>query len=229
MWPFCFTTVHLRAAERRRVDPPEKPEKFFAMKGTRLSTRSNKRNLKRTSLTSAVLLVIALVVFAASQCGIDLSGSNENSTNTSSTAATSTTSTTSTLQAATVERVVDGDTIIVEVDGQRERVRLIGLDTPESVAPEEYRNTEEGMEASDHTKSILPAGTTVWLEQDVSDVDQYDRLLRYVWLEEPTDSNNEDEVVAKMLNAQLIADGWAVAKDYEPDTKWSELFHSLEA
>ncbi len=132
------------------------------------------------------------------------------------------------LEEATVERVVDGDTIIVDMDDDRYRVRFIGMDTPESVAPEEERNTKEGVLASDHTKEVLPAGTTVWLEKDVSDTDKYDRLLRYVWLECPTNPNDENEVKDKMLNAQLVADGWAKAKSYPPDTKWDNLFASLE-
>ena len=66
---------------------------------------------------------------------------------------------------ATVVRVVDGDTIDVTVDGTEERVRLIGIDTPETVKP----NTPVecfGPEASAHTKELLPAGTPVYLERD---------------------------------------------------------------
>lgn len=132
------------------------------------------------------------------------------------------------LTEATVVRVVDGDTLVVDIAGTENRVRLIGIDAPESVHPDESRNTEEGKTASEHLTETLTEGTTVWLERDVSDTDRYDRLLRYVWLEKPTNSNSASEAEAKMLNARLVAEGYAEAKDYDPDTKWSELFHSLE-
>lgn len=134
----------------------------------------------------------------------------------------------SNLRQATVVRVVDGDTLVVDIDGEGERkVRLIGIDTPESVHPERDKNSEDGVRASEHTEEILPPGTVVWLERDVSDTDAYDRLLRYVWLEEPDDQNDPEEVRDKMLNARLVADGWARAVDYPPDTKWSDVFHDL--
>ena len=132
------------------------------------------------------------------------------------------------LQQATVERVVDGDTIIVELDGVEQRVRLIGIDTPESVHPDESRNTEAGDVASDHTKSIVKSGDRVYLQKDVSDTDKYDRLLRYVWLEKPTDTNNESEIKTKMLNAILISEGYAEPKEYEPDTAYADTFERLE-
>lgn len=133
------------------------------------------------------------------------------------------------LEVATVERVVDGDTLKVDLNGSQERVRLIGVNAPESVHPDKTKNTQEGATASDHVKSILSPGDTVWLQKDVSDVDQYDRLLRYVWLEVPTDANSEEEARAKMLNAVLVADGYADAKRYEPDVAYADLFEQLEA
>lgn len=132
------------------------------------------------------------------------------------------------LQQATVERVVDGDTIIVDLDGVEQRVRLIGIDTPESVHPDESRNSEAGDVASDYTKSIVKQGETVYLQKDVSDTDKYDRLLRYVWLEKPTDTNNESEIKTKMLNAILISEGYAEPKEYEPDTAYADTFERLE-
>src|SRR5438132_8306846 len=81
---------------------------------------------------------------------------------------------------AAVERVVDGDTIIVHIGGRRERVRLIGIDTPESVKP----NTPVqcfAIEASNRTKALLPPGTPVRLVADVEQRDKYKRLLAYVY------------------------------------------------
>ena len=135
-----------------------------------------------------------------------------------------------TLQAATVERVVDGDTIVVSLNGESKKVRLIGIDTPESVHPDTSKNTEEGKTASDHLKEMLTAKTEVWLEKDISDTDKYDRLLRYVWLTKPdtTIPYTVDYIKPKMLNAILVSDGYAKAKDFPPDTKYSKVFHSLE-
>ena len=82
---------------------------------------------------------------------------------------------------ATVTRVVDGDTLAVEVSGDEERLRLIGVDTPESVATDRP-NECFGHEASEHLADLLPAGTPVRLERDVEARDRYDRLLAYVYL-----------------------------------------------
>ena len=124
-----------------------------------------------------------------------------------------------------VVRVVDGDTLKMKVLGNdNAMVRLVGMDTPESVAPEESRNCEEGVIAADYTKSLVAPGQTVWLSRDVSDTDQYGRLLRYVWLERPDDPSSESEIAGKMLNAILVRDGYAQVKRYKPDTTLHDLF-----
>ncbi len=129
------------------------------------------------------------------------------------------------LQQAQVVRVVDGDTLKVSVPGEADAtVRLIGMDTPESVAADEARNCEEGRIASDYAKSLVAPGQTVWLSRDVSDVDRYGRLLRYVWLERPDDPADEGEIAGKMLNAILVRDGYAQVKRYKPDTTLHDLF-----
>ncbi len=81
---------------------------------------------------------------------------------------------------AIVSHVVDGDTIDVVVGGHRERVRLIGINTPETVDP---RRPVEcfGHEASLYTSSLLPEGTEVDLVRDVEPRDAYGRLLAYVY------------------------------------------------
>lgn len=129
---------------------------------------------------------------------------------------------------AQVVRVVDGDTIQVDLDGERQRVRLIGINCPESVAEEEYRNTAEGVDASDFTKSIVSEGDTVWLQSDQNDTDQYDRLLRYVWIELPTDPFDEDEIAGKMLNAILVSEGYAEARVYDNDDLYADELDDLE-
>ena len=95
-------------------------------------------------------------------------------------------------------RVVDGDTIVVNIDGVKEKVRLIGVDTPETVHPTkpvEYF----GKEASDFTKSMVE-GKPVRLEYDWQKRDRYGRLLAYVYLEDGT-----------FLNAEIVKQGYGFA------------------
>lgn len=132
------------------------------------------------------------------------------------------------LEPAEVVRVVDGDTIRVLVDGDEYPLRMIGIDTPESVHADESKNTEAGVEASEYTKAQLTAGQTVYLETDVSNTDKYGRLLRYVWLELPEDPSDETEIREKMYNARLLLEGYANAYRYGDDTKHYDLFLQLE-
>ncbi len=98
---------------------------------------------------------------------------------------------------AKVVRVVDGDTLLVESGGRKERVRLLKVDTAESVAPEEYRNTAEGKLASDFTKRELE-GRQVTLEYDPEEpMDQYGRRLVYVFVE------------GENFNVRLVREGWS--------------------
>lgn len=103
-----------------------------------------------------------------------------------------------------VERVVDGDTIIVLRDGAEERVRLLGIDTPESVKPDSPVECF-GPEASARTAELL-TGRSVWLESDPTQdpVDQYGRTLAYAWLDEST-----------LVNLLLVAEGYAYEYTYD--------------
>lgn len=135
------------------------------------------------------------------------------------------------LEEVTLVRVVDGDTLVVRFDtGEDEKVRLIGINTPESVAPNSYRtkNTKEGEEVSKYVKTMLEDVSTVYLQSDTSDRDKYDRLLRYVWLDIPDDVYDKSEIKEKMLNAILVEDGIAEVATYEPDTTYADLFEELE-
>jgi micrococcal nuclease len=110
-----------------------------------------------------------------------------------------------------VERVVDGDTIIANIDGESIRIRFIGIDTPESVNSDDSKNCEYGKVSSKYTKKLL-TGKKVSLVYDTSKKDIYGRTLAYVYL------GNE------MVNYNLVANGYAVAKEYVPNTKYSSLF-----
>ncbi|MGI6546270.1 MAG: thermonuclease family protein [Fastidiosipilaceae bacterium] len=116
-----------------------------------------------------------------------------------------------------VERVVDGDTFIARVDGERERLRMIGIDTPESVAQDESRNTPEGVIASEFTNRYLD-GATVYLEFDKEQRDQYGRLLVYVWMED-----------GSMFNRTLVREGYAKLMTRPPNIKYLEEFKSDRA
>lgn len=132
------------------------------------------------------------------------------------------------LDAVKFIRCVDGDTIIVEDgSGQQKRVRMIGIDTPESVAKEEERNNEYGVMASEHTKELLKDVDTLYLEYDVDDDDQYDRILAYVWLEDVSDTFNEENIEKSMVNAIIVKDGFGVAKRYEPTVAHDSSLQAL--
>jgi len=118
---------------------------------------------------------------------------------------------------AVVVRVVDGDTVVVEVGGVEENVRLIGIDTPESVA-RDRPNECFGVEASQRLAELLPPGTVVRLTRDVEPRDVYDRLLAYV--QRRTDG--------LFVNAAQVTDGYAVAKDYPPNTTYRADFERSE-
>ena len=100
--------------------------------------------------------------------------------------------------AATVVEVVDGDTVVVDIGGRQETLRLIGVDTPETVDPDQPPECF-GAEASAHTKELLPVGTAVRLTRDVEARDRYDRLL--VYLERAEDG--------LFVNLDLVAGGWS--------------------
>jgi len=115
-----------------------------------------------------------------------------------------------------VSRVVDGDTLDVVVGGQTYKVRIIGVDTPETVDPNSPVMCY-GKEASAETQRLVDmAGGKVLLEKDVSETDRYGRLLRYVWLEHPDGR--------RMLNLELVKGGYAQVSTFPPDVKYVELF-----
>ena len=113
-----------------------------------------------------------------------------------------------------VIKVVDGDTIQIMFNGKKERLRLIGIDTPESVHSDESKNTEEGRIASEYVKTFLE-GKYVTLEFDVEERDQYDRLLAYVYLD------------GEMVNKKIIRDGYASLETVPPNVKYVDEFTTL--
>jgi micrococcal nuclease len=107
---------------------------------------------------------------------------------------------------AVVVRIVDGDTLVVESDGEEDRIRLIGIDTPESVKPGTPVECF-GKEASAHLETLVPEGTPVRLERDVEARDRYERLLAYVY-------RAEDDL---FVNQEMVAAGYAQPATYPPN------------
>ncbi len=116
------------------------------------------------------------------------------------------------MEAVIVDRVIDGDTFVLT---SGEIVRMIGIDSPEVLGP--YTKSEYyGEQASAYTKSAL-TGETVYLDKDVSNTDKYNRLLRYVYLEDGT-----------FFNLLLVKEGYAEAVKYPIDVKNADILEAAE-
>jgi len=119
---------------------------------------------------------------------------------------------------AAVERVIDGDTIDVDIDGRTERIRLIGIDTPE-IAHEAFdgrpaNDTEcYGEEAREFTQALLPERTAVRLERDVVGRDDYGRILAYV-------HRASDGI---FVNFELVRQGYAQPLTFPPNVAHADL------
>ena len=112
------------------------------------------------------------------------------------------------LTLAQVTRVVDGDTIHVDINGTDFTLRYIGMDAP-AVA--------QALAANEN----LVDGKQVYLEQDVSETDQDGHVLRYVWIR-----NFAGWV---MIDQQLVLEGWARSKAYPPDTRYQPYLDAAQA
>ena len=139
--------------------------------------------------TTQALLVVALVVAAAS-CGTNGAAAPAGEG----------------AGAARVTKVVDGDTIRVSLAGSEERVRLIGIDTPETHGQGGLRECF-GTEASRRLADLLPPGTAVRLVRDVEARDRYDRLLAYVY-------RAADDL---FVNLAMAREGFATTLTYPPN------------
>ncbi|HEX5466657.1 MAG TPA: thermonuclease family protein, partial [Candidatus Limnocylindrales bacterium] len=120
-------------------------------------------------------------------------------------------------QTATVVRVIDGDTIVVDRGKGQEHLRYIGMDTPEIVKPDTPVQPYGPQAAT--ANDALVSGKTVSLEKDVSEVDQYDRLLRFVWLRAATQPSGW-----LMVDRVLLREGLATVTTFPPDVKCVDAF-----
>lgn len=161
-----------------------------------------------------LIAILVSIVIVATVIGYRKNSNPELSTITITTNTTINTSTTTIEPSTTiaedtflVTRVVDGDTIEIE-GGQK--VRYIGIDTPETVDPRKPVQCF-GVEASNKNKELVE-GKRVRLEKDISETDTYGRLLRYVYVD------------GIFVNDYLIRQGYAYSSTYPPDVKYSEQF-----
>ncbi|WP_162149056.1 thermonuclease family protein, partial [Arthrobacter sp. H41] len=117
-------------------------------------------------------------------------------------------------EVGTVVRVIDGDTLVINFDGEDQRVRLLNVDTPETKHPDKPVECL-GPEASTFLENLTPAGTKVGLDFDVERTDQYDRVLAAVFLEDRT-----------LVNAEVARNGLGAPVVVEPNR---EYFDEVQA
>jgi len=113
---------------------------------------------------------------------------------------------------------VDGDTMVVRVGRTDERLRLIGINTPESVDPNRPVMCF-GKEASQHLKSLTPVGTQIRIERDVEPRDKFGRLLGYVYR----------AADGKFVNLAQITDGYANQYTFPPNVAHTDEFRRAAA
>ncbi len=118
-----------------------------------------------------------------------------------------------------VTKVIDGDTIEVSSDGVSQKIRYIGVNTPETVKPNSPVECF-GKEASAYNKSLVE-GKKVTFEKDVSETDRYNRTLRYVYVKD-SDGNSV------MVNKKLVDEGYAYSSTFPPDVKYQQVFTQSE-
>lgn len=107
---------------------------------------------------------------------------------------------------ATVVSIIDGDTVVIDLDGSRERVRLLGIDTPETDHP--TRPVEcYGQEATQRISELIPPGTEIRLERDVEGRDHFGRLLLYLY-------RAGDDL---FVNETMVAEGFAATLHIDPN------------
>lgn len=131
-------------------------------------------------------------------------------------------------QAAVVDRIIDGDTL--ELHARRPGrvlssttltgVRLLEIDTPETVHPSEPVQCF-GPAASDALARLAPVGSTVWVLPDEELTDYYDRTLLYLW--------SQSTGRTRFVNEQLVAEGFAKAALYEPNDRYIDAMYAAEA
>lgn len=121
-------------------------------------------------------------------------------------------------------RFVDGDTVRLIVNGAEENVRLIGIDTPETVHPT-LGEQPFGREASAFTRSLL-TGRELWVEFDVQERDHYGRPLVYLYFPASDGDWLIDGLHFRQANLEIIRHGWADISTIPPNVRYADLYLS---
>ncbi len=108
-----------------------------------------------------------------------------------------------------VLRVVDGDSIECELDGAKERVRLLGIDAPE------LQQQPFGARSAAALRELLPLQSNIMLDLDVRERDQYGRLLAHLWNEK-----------GELVNEEMLRQGYAVVYVLPPNVKYADEFRT---
>lgn len=185
-----------------------------------------KNNLKKIIY---ILVLVALTVFASYYLKDKLNEkaqNNQNNNNNNSEIITNNVQNNENkkieFQEAYVTKIIDGDTIGVTIDGKYYKVRFIGINCPEYTKEiEPY-----GKEATEYTNEKL-YNKTIYLQKDVTDTDDYDRLLRYIWLEK-VDEINEETVKKSLFNYELVVNGLANSNYYKPNITLQDYLEQAE-
>ena len=184
-----------------------------------------KNNLKKIIY---ILVLVALTVFASYYLKDKLNEKAQNNQNSNNNAEIITNNVQNNenkkieFQEAYVTKIIDGDTIGVTIDGKYYKVRFIGINCPEYTKEiEPY-----GKEATEYTNEKL-YNKTIYLQKDVTDTDDYDRLLRYIWLEK-VDEINEETVKKSLFNYELVVNGLANSNYYKPNITLQDYLEQAE-
>jgi micrococcal nuclease len=176
--------------------------------------------MKITRNLSSIILAIVILLSGCSSSNTTLHSSSQNIHNqpkNSNSQQSSNALHNKLLLDAKVERVIDGDTLKINLNGRTETVRLLLIDTPETVHPNKPVEPF-GKEASNFTKQTLPPGSDIQVELGIGERDKYGRLLAYVYKN------------GKKINEQLLEKGLArVAYVYPPNTKHIDEFRDIQS
>ena len=194
--------------------------------------------LQQTVMKGMAKLIKILLVSAAGVALVVLAGRYVNAWQAEEDARQSAQKAAAALQSATVRSAVDGDTLLLTDDT---KVRLLGIDAPESVHQDKKRNSVYGEMASEHMRGLVHGGDRIWMlrpgtgdapsdaAEDPRESDNYGRLLRLVWTERPDLGGGlTKEILLESLNAGMLRDGYAVLYVMEEDEPYEELFYTLQ-
>ena len=134
---------------------------------------------------------------------------------------------------ARLERVTDGDTLVVRLNGREEKLRLIGIDTPEKRGGDKLRRDAEnsplseedikrlGEQASRYTEALVQ-GQQLYLERDTTERDRYGRLLAYVYVPSADGDVVIDGENFSQVNLAIVEGGWAEPLTVPPNVRYAD-------